>query len=172
MFGKKNKFTEAYSDYYPVVFSTVYSKVNSFEDTQDICQDLFIRFYEKIDQIENYRHWLLAALRLEVLAWYRRRRPDLVDPEVLFDDISLSFVNGFRDTRIVIEEAIEKIEEIHGSRNLVLFELIAIRHFTYEETGRQLGINKRQVRYRYIEIMRWLKEHLKEQGVKHLEDLL
>jgi len=172
MFGKKRKFAEAYGDFYPVVFSTIYSKVNSIDDTEDICHDLFVRFYEKIDEIDNYRQWLLAALRLEVFAYYRRRKPDLLDPESLFEDVSLSFVNGFRDTRLVIEEAIEKIEDAHGSRSLVLFELVAIKQFSFHEAGKHLGMTYRQVRYRYGEIMRWLQDYLEKKGVRHMEDLL
>ncbi len=172
MFGRKQKFAEAYSDHYAVVFGAVYNKVSSIEDAEDICHDLFVRFYEKMDSIDNYRKWLLVALRLEVLAFYRKKRPEVVDPESLFEDISLSFVNGLRDTRVIIEEAFDKIEEIHGEHGYLLFDMVALKRFSYEEAGKQLGINARQVRYRYGEIIRWLQDYLGKKGIHSMEDLL
>ncbi|HOS40831.1 MAG TPA: sigma factor, partial [Spirochaetota bacterium] len=120
MFLKNREFAEAYNDLYPVVFGAVYSKVGNPEDAQDICQELFVKLYEKLETIENRRKWLYGALRLEVMAYYRKKKPDGVDIDEVFADVGLTFVNGFRDARIVISGAIEHDENFEDERERAL----------------------------------------------------
>jgi len=172
MFWKNREFAEDYNTFYPIVFSAVYSKIGNIDDSEDICQELFIKFYGKIDEIENKRKWLNGALRIEVLAFYRKKKPDAVDIDNIFPDISLSFVNGFRDIRIIINEALENMDNYRDESEVVLFELVAVRNFTYGEAGKQLGLNARQVRYRYELIVKRLLDYLARKGIASLEDLL
>lgn len=171
-FARNREFAEAYSDYYPVVFSAVYSKVNNFDDAEDICQELFIKFYDKLDTIENRRKWLYGALKLEVMAFYRRKKHGDVDIDDVFNDVGLTFVNGFRDTRILIGEAIEDMSNFKDDADRVLFDLVAVQNYTYEEAGSHLGMTTRQIRYRYGLIVDRLTDYLKKKGIGSLEDLL
>lgn len=171
-FSKNRVFAEAYNDLYPVVFSAVYSKVSSMEDAEDLCQEIFLQFYNKMEVIDNARKWLYGALRLEIMAYYRRRRPDATDIDDLFDDVGLTFVNGFRDTRIMIQEALEDMGNFEDEREKILFDLIAVRNYTYEEAGAELGFSKRQVRYRYGLIVSRLQEYFRKKGIASLEELL
>ncbi|HNV46328.1 MAG TPA: sigma-70 family RNA polymerase sigma factor [Spirochaetota bacterium] len=172
MFLKNREFAEAYNDLYPVVFGAVYSKVGNPEDAQDICQELFVKLYEKLETIENRRKWLYGALRLEVMAYYRKKKPDGVDIDEVFADVGLTFVNGFRDARIVISGAIEHDENFEDERERALFDLVAVQNYSYEQAGMQLGMSKRQVRYRYGLIVERILAYLQKQGIKSLEDLL
>ncbi|MBN1498447.1 MAG: sigma-70 family RNA polymerase sigma factor [Spirochaetes bacterium] len=172
MFAKNRDFAETYSDLYPLVFSTIYSKVGSLDDAEDICQELFIKLYDKLDEVENRRKWLYGALKLEVMAYYRKRKAGTVDIDEIFDDAALAFVNGFRDTRIMISEAIEELDTISEPGDRVLFDLIAVRNFSYEEAGSQVGLSKRQVRYRYGLIVDRLVDYFKKKGINSLEELL
>ncbi len=172
MFWKNREFAEAYGDYYPLVFSIVYTKVGNIEDAEDICQEVFIKFYEKLETIENRRKWLYGALRLQIFSHFRKKSRGSVELDEVADDVGFSFVNGFRDVRIILEEAFDETANFNDERERVLFDLIAIRHFTYEEAGRQLGWNKRQVRYRYGEIVKRVLDYLRKKGIDKLEDLL
>lgn len=171
-FNKNREFAESYNDYYPVVFSSLYTKIGNAEDARDLCQNLFVKFYEKLDEIENRRKWLYGAIRLELLSFYRKKRRDNIDIDNLFNDVRLTFVNGFRDVRIIINEAIENIDNFSNERERTLFDLIAIHNFTYEETASQLGLSKRQVRYRYSLIVNRIQDYLSKKGIKSMEDLL
>jgi len=172
MFVKNKKFAEAYNNLYPVVFSAVYSKVGNIDDTEDLCQELFIKFYNKLDEIENHRKWLYGALKLEVMAYFRKKKPEAVDIDEVFDDVGLTFVNGFRDSRIMIQDAIEDTDNYHDETDRALFDLVAVRNFSYEEAGAQLGMSKRQVRYRYGLIVDRLVDYFKQRGIHSLGDLL
>lgn len=169
---KNREFAESYNNYYPILFCSVYSKVANYADAEDICQEIFIKFHEKYDTIENKRKWLFGALRFEVMKYYRKIKPEFADPEKLFQDIGLNFVNGFRDARIIINDAIEDLNNFDSETDAALFDLIAIRNFTYVEAGKQLGFSKRQTQYRYKKIIEKLLDTLKKKGINNIEDLL
>lgn len=172
MYWKNREFAEAYNNYFPMVFCAVNGKVSNRADAEDICQEIFITFHNKFETIENKRKWLYGALKFEVMKYYRKRRPEAVDPESLFIDTALSFVNGFRDARIIIKDAIEDMDNFGSDEDAALFELIAIRNFSYDEAGKQIGLSKRQVQYRYNKITDRLLEILRKKGIANLEDLL
>jgi RNA polymerase sigma-70 factor, ECF subfamily len=172
MFAKNRDFAEAYNNLYPVVFSTLYSKLGNVDDAEDLCQELFIKLYDKLDEIENKRKWLYGAMRLEVMAFFRKKKPGAVDIDDVFDDASLTFVNGFRDTRIMIQDAIEDMDTFKDETDRALFDLVAVKNFSYEEAGSQIGLSRRQVRYRYGLIVDRLVDYFRKRGINGLEDLL
>jgi RNA polymerase sigma-70 factor (ECF subfamily) len=172
MFTKNRDFAETYGDLYPVVFSAIYSKVGNLEDAEDISQELFIKLFNKLDEVENRRKWLYGALKLEVMAFYRKKKPGAVDIDEMFNDVALTFVNGFRDTRIMINDAIEDLDNFSDPADQALFDLVAVRNFSYEEAGAQLGLSKRQIRYRYGLIVDRLVDYFKKRGINSLEELL
>ncbi len=172
MFGKKGNFAEDYNIYYPVVFSTVYSKTGSIDDTEDLCQVIFMTYYQKIDTVEDKKKWLNGAIRLELFNYFRRKKYDQEDIDTLLDDENLTHINGFRDLRIILEEAINSREIYDDESERVLFELIAVKRFTYEEAGSQLGYSRRQARYRYNRVNEKIMDYLARKGIRNLEDLL
>jgi RNA polymerase sigma factor (sigma-70 family) len=172
MSKKRDLYSQQHSDYYPVVFSTVYSKVGNREDAKDLCQEIFLKFYQKFDDIENGRKWLFGAIRLELLVYYRKKNPDIVNLDEVIQDAGMTFVNGFRDARIIIAEAIENADLFENDLEQALFDLVAIYNYSYSEAGAELGLTKRQVMYRYHGIVEKITAELEKKGIKNIEDLL
>ena len=142
--NKRNRLTEIYSDYYPVIFNAVYTKIGNREDTKDICQEVFIRLYQKLDEIENIRRWLFSAIKLVVLEYYRKKKGnDNLNIDDVYNDLGLTFVNGFRDTRIIISDAMDNVENFKEDKERVIFDLIAVSNYTYEHTAKILGMTRR-----------------------------
>jgi RNA polymerase sigma-70 factor, ECF subfamily len=168
---KKDKFTEDHKRYYPLIFSAVYTKVENIDDAKDICQEVFIRFFENYEKVLDSRKWLYGTLRNVVLEFYRKEKGD-VDIDDVFKDISLTFVNGFRDARIIISEAMEDSVNFNDEDEKVLFDLVAVYNYSYTEAGRQMGITKRQVEYKYRRIVDKIIDSLGKKGIRNLEDLL
>jgi len=166
---KDSQFTEVYSDFYVLVYNTVCQKVSDLDIAEDITQNVFILYYNKMDEVENIRKWLFSALRFEVSNYFQLRSVDDLDIAVLFEDISLTFVNGFRDARIILENAVESIV---SDLNRVIFDMVAVRYYTYPETARVLGLTVRQVKYRYHEVVKTIQEYLKSKGIESIEELL
>ena len=74
---KRQNYTEIYTEYYPYVYNTVYTKVGNSDDAHDICQEIFIVFYEKFEEVENHRKWLWGTMRNFVLKYFERKRSTL-----------------------------------------------------------------------------------------------
>ncbi len=169
---KTRTFVETYDAFYPLVYGTAYSRFGNAEDARDIAQEVFLRLYEKFETVEAPRKWIFGALRNVMFEHYRKKAGDIASIDVFFNDIRLAFVNGFRDTRILIEEALENTQNFSDERERTLFELISIYHFTYREAGSQVGLSERQVRYRYGLLTSRLEHYFKKLGINSLEDLL
>jgi len=168
----RDAFTEAHADYYPLVFSTVYTKVGNVDDAREICQEVFIKLYEKMDEVENPRKWLYGALRLAVFDYYRKKRGGEVNIDEIMDSVGMTFVNGFRDSRIIIKEVLNDTGLFADELDGAVFELVAYSNYSYSETGKELGLTKRQVEYRYVKLTERILDEFKKRGIKHIEDLL
>ncbi len=166
---RRDEYTEVYRRFFPHVYNTVYTKVGNKEETEDICQDIFIAFFNKFEEIDNYRKWLNSVIRNTVMNYYRLKKSD-VDIEQMFNDVSLTFVNGFRDARIMIEEAVQN--SIKDDDDLVLVDMIAYHNYSYQQVSKLTGLTRRQVVYRYGKIVQTIETFLKKKGIMDLEDLL
>ncbi len=161
----------AYGRYYAVVYGALYSRTGDPDAAEDIAQEVFIRFFNKMEEAVNARAWLLVTMKHVLSEHYRKvhNKPvELAEAEA-FGDVSLTFVNGFRDSRIVIDHAIEAITDMTDRS---IFDLLAVQNYTYEEAVELLGITWRQVKYRYGLIVRQVLEFLREKGIRNIEDLL
>ncbi|MCP4133848.1 MAG: sigma-70 family RNA polymerase sigma factor [bacterium] len=167
---KRDTYTLVYNEYYPLVFNTVYSRIGNREDASDICQEIFLIFFEKFEGIDNYRKWLFGTMRNIVLRFYERKSSPEVDVDKMFDDMSMAYVNGFRDARIIITDIIENIDISENER--ALFDYIALNNYSYNNTGKILGLSKKQVILRYGKIAKMILLALKEKGIHDIGDLL
>lgn len=168
---KNEKFTESYNNYFPLIYSIVYMKVNDSDSAEDICQEVFMRLYNKMDEVEDHRKWLYGAIRLVILEHFRKKK-DHVDIDEIFDDKNLAYVNGFRDTRIMIQQALEDMGNFENEDEQILFHLIAVNSYSYKEAGEQIGMTERQARYRYNLTVERIEKYFNKKGISNIEDLL
>lgn len=84
----------------------------------------------------------------------------------------LQFENGARDIRIIINEAIENDANYKDEKQRLIFDMVALNGFTYENTAKQLGLSKRQVEYGYNQAVQSIISYLKGKGISNIEDLL
>ena len=107
----RKEFTDVYNLYYPLVFNTVYTKVSIKEDANDICQEIFLILLEKFESVEDAKRWLLGTMKNILYEYYRKRKKANIDIDIDsdFNDIAITFVNGMKETRILLEEAIDNI---------------------------------------------------------------
>ena len=167
-----DRFVENYDSYYSVVFNSIYSKVSNYHDAEDICQEVFIRLYDNFDQVENPRKWLFGCLRLVVFDYYKLKQKKEINVDELFDDIGMGYVNGFRDSRMMIKQVIDDICAEIGDRDASLFELVAVYNYSFVQASKQLNLNYKQARYRYNVFADRVLERLKDKGISNIEDLL
>ncbi len=169
---KKDEYTELFTEYYHVVFNAVYPKVGNENDTEDICQEVFIALYNNLEKIESVRKWLFGTLKNIVYQYYRKKYSKQTDIDIddVFQDVSLTFVNGFKDARIEISAAIE--DEIKDETERMIVDLIAFHNYSYTYVAKVMGITKRTVQYRYTQLVKRILANLETKGIKNIEDLL
>jgi RNA polymerase sigma factor (sigma-70 family) len=172
--ARKPSFTDMYAEFFPMIYSMIYQKINDHDSTHDLCQELFMRFHGKYDEIENHRRWLLSSVKYIMLEYLRKkkRKDNEIDIETMMNDAAMTFVNGMRDTRIMIEEALDTLVFFGEETNRTLFDMVALHQYTYKETAAYLGMTERQVRYKYRIVVNSLMRHFKEKGIHGMEDLL
>ncbi len=156
-------------EYYPLLLSSLLTRVGNPEEARDLCQEVFIIFLEKYDTIKNKRAWLYGTLKNVVYQHYSRKKPD-VDIDEVFNDEGLTFSNGSKDARIMISEAIEHVECSEDDR--ILLELIAIHDYSYSNAAKILGLSRRQVEYKFRQLAKGILEYLKSRGIKDLAEIL
>jgi len=167
------RFREAYNDYCALILSTLYMRLRSREDAEDICQEVFASCLKKIEEIQDIRKWLFGALRLEIANYYRKKGMSLdgqVDIDDVLNDPHLAFENGQREMRLILAEAIGNDENFRNEKERALFELIAVFGYTQQEAGRELGLSRRQAGYAYAQIIRRIMNYLKAKGISGVGD--
>ncbi|MCP4134700.1 MAG: sigma-70 family RNA polymerase sigma factor [bacterium] len=168
----KNLFKEIYRDYYSIINGSIYTKVSDQETADDLTQDVFTELFIHLDDIEHLRAWLFSAVRNKLVSYYRKKKnmPDDIALLHASGDIALTFINGFKDARIILKEAIDGIDD---EMDRLIFDYIAVQYYSYEDAAKNLGLNKGQVRYRYSRVLKTILDFLKrERGVESMEDLL
>jgi RNA polymerase sigma-70 factor (ECF subfamily) len=172
---KVENFTKHYHTFYSLVFSVVYSRINNYHDAEDICQEVFIRFYRKLNEIDNPRKWLFGCLRIVVLDFYKKRNRDHEDLDSLLNDIDMGYVNGFKEARVVISQIIDEISgecSENENQDASIFQLVAVHRYRITEAAKHLKLSYKQTRYRYNRICEKILSRLREKGIKELGDLL
>lgn len=168
--GERDLFIDVYERYYALIYSTAYSRLGSVDDAMDAAQEVFIRFHGKMQEVREPRTWLYGTLRNVVFDMMKKKKPDLTEGDM--DDLGVVYVNGFRDTRLMIQEALRDEANFSDETDRVLFELVASYDFTYREAGEQLGMSERQAKYRFGLAVRRITEYFRLKGIARLEDLL
>ncbi|MCP4134265.1 MAG: RNA polymerase sigma factor [bacterium] len=161
---------EAYRLYYPDMYGFIYHRTYNRDDAKDLCQDLFFLLYNKFDEIttENKRTWLQGAARNLLSNYFRTR--GMADTSDIHDVMEkLAFYNGERETRIIIDLAIDSIEDEEERQ---LLYLILYDEYTYQQAGNLLNKTERQIRYSFDKIKKVFIQKLKENGIKKFEDIL
>jgi RNA polymerase sigma factor (sigma-70 family) len=166
---KTEQFSSAYMELYPLIYGSVLARIGNRNDADDICQEIFMIFYDKFETIENNRTWLYGTMKNVLLNYYRKKNKTVnIDDD--FDGIGHTFTNGFRDTRILLSQAMEGIECTEEDR--IILDMVATFNFTYGHVAEVLGRTRRQVEYRYGTLVKRMQDYLEHKGIKDIAELL
>lgn len=144
--GIKNRdeeaFNNVYSKYHNLVYYVVINIVKNRNDADDVTQDVFLKMYQKIDQLktDNFKSWLLTIARNEALNFVNRNKNKIkassLDDENAKDIPDNSFSLGKYDD--ILTENFDK-------ENKLILILRIVFDFTYDEIAQQLSLSKSYV---------------------------
>lgn len=166
------KFNREYDLYFSSIFSSVYSRTGSYHESEDICQEIFLSLFDNIESVRNTRTWLYGVMRNMISDYYSRKGKTPAEVELLVEESSAVYVNGFRDTRIIIEEILNSDETFTDERERIVFDMVAVNGFSIAEVSRHLDITYRQARYGFERASAGIADALKKRGIASIGDLL
>jgi RNA polymerase sigma factor (sigma-70 family) len=172
---KRESFISAYEKYYPVIFHRIFKSIGIKEDVEDICHDVFIELYNKLEDVNEPIKWLMTVTRNQIALYYRKKNvksEDSIDLLNLEENKSISVTDSAKETRILLSQEIENADNYSDETDRILFELIAIFKYSYKEAALQLGLTRRQIVYRYKKIINKMIINLRSKGIINIKDIL
>lgn len=172
MSGTIDQFTGLYNQYYSSIFSFVVSRTGDYDASEDICQEVFSRFFSLMESVNQPRAWLYGTAKNVMGDYYREKGKSSEDIDSMISDDSLKYTNDCRDARLVIAEIMDSPDVFESGIERSLFELVAIYDYSFKEASSHLGIKYHNARYMFQQAGKRIAEELKKRGITELEDLL
>ncbi|MBQ7670297.1 MAG: sigma-70 family RNA polymerase sigma factor [Clostridia bacterium] len=146
-----------YKDYRDKVFGYIRSRVNSREDAEDLCEDVFLKAYRSADEYDGERAslgtWIYSITRNTVIDYYRRSRPAEELPEDLSDDDS-------PEDGVLGSEMLEELASALESLPTELTDIIVLHYYdriSLTDIAAKLGISYGAVKLRHQKALMMLR---------------
>ena len=133
--------TKLYSDFHGKILGYIQSRVNNPVLAEDLCADVFLKVYEKLDTFDEKKAslstWIYTVARNTLTDFYRTRRVTEEIPETYADgsDVEKSVISAERLD--VLADALEALPERER-------DIIVLRYYsgqTLKDIGQKLGIS-------------------------------
>lgn len=163
---KREKFDELYYSYYKLVLHVAYDIVQDYGGAQDVCQELFIKLDEKIEELDEgpIKGWILRNTYRKSIDYMRKSYRKKEIP------VSMERM----EQELVVEYLVEA--ELEASRmefrNFVMDELKAKNEMWYDLIDRivlnnepaktvaqEYGLTVMNLRMKISRARRWLQKH-------------
>jgi RNA polymerase sigma-70 factor, ECF subfamily len=109
------------------------------EEGEDVLQEAVLALWSKRAQVRNYEAWLLSALRMECLRYWRRKGRQIYSP---LDDATLERLaghEGLATTDLSLHQDLQRLIRRLPARHQALLHLRYGLGLTPEETASRLG---------------------------------
>lgn len=149
--------TQLYEEYHMKVLRYIQSKVNDYYLAEDLCSDVFVKVYEKIDTFDEKKAsistWIFTITRNKLIDYYRTRKVTVEVPEDLTYDVEDDEVNeGALET---LASALEKLDD--RSRKLVIMHYYEGK--TLKEVAEELDISYIYAKVLHQKVLNKLKNY-------------
>lgn len=110
---KNKRFEDCFLQYKNLVIRLVMSKTGDYQAAQEICQQVFISFYNNMDRISDdlVKAWLMRCTQNAIVDYLRKNKGK---PEIHLDESSIA-----QSGNVLVEESVEIYEERRNNRELV-----------------------------------------------------
>ncbi len=140
--------TELYQKFYSKVLSYINGKVNNYTLAEDLCSDVFLKVYEKLDTFDESKAslstWIFTITRNTLTDYFRTRKvygeiPETLAEEESFEDEICN--EGMLDT---LADALEKLDE--RERDIIILHYYS--GMTLKDVAEKIGIS-----YSYVKLL-------------------
>ena len=137
--------TQIYEEYHMKVLRYIQSKVNDYYLAEDLCSDVFVKVYEKLDTFDenkaSFSTWIFTIVRNKLIDYYRTRKVTVEIPDDLTYDVEDDTNEEALET---LASALEKLDE--RDRKLV------IMHYYEGKTLKEVA-DELEISYIYAKVL-------------------
>jgi RNA polymerase sigma-70 factor (ECF subfamily) len=121
--GNKNAFENLYNEYFRLIFKVVYPRINDYEKTSEICQDIFFDIYQSRKSYNggNIKYWVLSIANNITSDWIKK--------EMKRKEADMKYVE-IENNRDFVEDNLER-ELLEQARNILdskSYEIIVMHY--------------------------------------------
>ena len=131
--------TKIYEDYHLKVLRYIQSKVNDYHLAEDLCSDVFVKVYEKLDTFDESKAsistWIFTITRNLLIDYYRTRKITVEIPDSLTYEQDISDVNP--ESLETLASALKELND--RDRKLIIMHYYEGK--TLKEVAQTLGIS-------------------------------
>ena len=152
--GEQFSKEQIYKDYKDKVFSYIRNHVNSIADAEDLCEDVFVKIFEKIDTYDENKSrlstWIYSVTSNTVIDFYRTNHISSEIPEDLSDERS-SIEDDYLDQ--------ENLEALAGALKELpqeQMDIIVLRYYkgyTLQEVAEKMSLSYGITKLRHREAL-------------------
>ncbi len=152
---------EIYEKYHDKVFSYIRNHVNQIEDAEDLCEDVFVKIYSKIDTYDDSKAsistWIYTMTSNTVIDFYRTNHVHSEIPEDLAEEKSLiedDFLNN---------ESLELLAKALKALPQEQMDIIVLRYYkglSLQEVATRMNLSYGVTKLRHREALGRLKDLL------------
>lgn len=162
--GDAIAFAEIYNLYKDKVFAFAYSLTKSRETAEEVVQEVFIRLWEKKDQIRlqsAFMPYVKAITYNYVMDFFRRAKHDQRLQQQIMNRVEEIQASGDelvlnRELEVIYRQAIEALPPQQQRAYLLSRE----EHLSYEEIAAILGISRNTVRNHLSDALKNIRRHV------------
>lgn len=166
---KQKYFQQVYDQVFPLLVRIVYRITGSVDSAEEICQDAFIKYYERMDQIEGVdgaKYWLIRVAKNMALNVVKRKGREKLAYDKVLQQPTRPQETG--ETKVLKKEAWETVREALDQLPPNLKEVLVLKEYSdmnYKEIGKVVGISEGNVKIRVFRAREKLKQLIEAGGV-------
>ncbi|WP_102027959.1 RNA polymerase sigma factor [Salirhabdus sp. Marseille-P4669] len=116
--GSIQDFQTLYEKYFPYIYKIVFSLLKNEADTLDVCQDLFLEYYQKAHTYRKdkgtVKAWLAVRAKSRTIDFIRKKSRVVLKDQVTYNDHTKSTENTVEDTVITNLERERLLQLLEG----------------------------------------------------------
>jgi RNA polymerase sigma-70 factor (ECF subfamily) len=162
--GDKEAFNLLYEIYFLPVFRYIFARINSTTEAEDLTQEVFLRFYQNVKNIEikdnSPLNYFFTISRNLVIDYWRKKKYLLIDKEMnIPDQQKFNFKEEIekKETAEIIKKLIEELTP--DQQEVIVLKFI--NDMSNKEIAKLLGKTEEAIRQLQSRALKNLREKLK-----------
>lgn len=158
-------FDEIYHQFFPVLVKIVYRITGSVSVSEDLCQEAFIRYYERRDKLpggDQAKYWLIRVVKNLAYNHEKRKGRERVAYEKLYHEPKKSLTNEGEKT-ILEDESKKAVQDALMKIPYKLRMVLILKEYgelDYKDIAASLKISEGNVKVRVFRARKLLGEYL------------